>query len=456
MIDTQIFSRSAGLLGALSNTGVALTIMLSTLTGCGGAWDSDGSFATTVASTAGVMASNETEAARKNKKLAEPTTDIESGATSTGSTAETASTATTTSPAPTTSTATDVTVAATTTNVTGSTTTSTSSAPALDVASDPRTRYWVDGDKLASEHPSSVNVMLHSGSAAVSPNTGSMPTRLNQLSPAGYLHADGSAWIKREQRSDGKWAFTQRLKAGQALYTNWSGAPTGGGDNTARAIIGMQEGPGFENVMIDERGGDYWFAQELWFDADGASLGGFGSDAHDITWREAPYASYGFGFGNILGSNYLYFVIAGPYVGQGYEYDVRNGPSAVPVNNAQTGGQWGTSQWWRIADNTRGVPIKLVWRIKCGNTASDNPRLELWRKIGNGSMIKLIDSNLPNVGTDGFRYWKSGGYIWGLGADGYTGPTRTSRLRSSVVMNNVNITGQANINADALMAWLER
>jgi hypothetical protein len=424
---------------------MALTIVLSTLTGCGGAWDSDGSFATTVASTAGVMASNETEAARKNKKLAEPTTDIGSGATSTGSTAETASTETTTSPAPTTSTATDVTVAATTTNVTGSTTTSTSSTSVLDVASDPRTRYWVDGDRPASEHTDRVFLQLHDGATAAPGNTGSKPALLNQLGANGYLHADGTPWVKRETRGDGKWAFTLRLKAGQPLFQG----------NTVRAEMGAQEGPGWEHVMIDERGGEYWGAQEVWFDNDGALQGAFGCGAHDITWRSAPYYSYGHTFG-AKSSNVFYWKMHGPGNGPSYTYDVRNLPlSTTPVDSAASGGLHGTARWWKIWDIQASVPIKLVWYVKFGDTQAEQPIFRMWRKIGNGPMVQVIETNEPNTMTNGYRYWKTGGYIWDV-PNGYSGPTRTYRLRSDVWMNASSAAGRPDLSPAILMAWLDR
>jgi hypothetical protein len=423
---------------------MALTITVSTLTGCGGAFDSNGSFATTVASTAGVIASNETETARKSKKLAESTTDNGSGATSTGSTAETASTATTTSPAPTTSTATDVTVAATTTNVTASATTSTSSPTALDVASDPRTRYWLDADKAASEHTDRNFLQLHDGTAAAPGNSGSKPVYLKQLSADGYVHADGTPWVKRQVRSDGKWAFTLRLKAGQ---------PTFQGD-TVRAEIGAVEGPGWEHVMLDERGGDYWGAQELWFDNDGAAQGGFGSGTHNITWRSAPYYSEGHSFATHSNST-LFWTIVAPEGGRSWTYDVRNGASTSPVDSALSGGNWGTSTWWKLWDIQANVPIKLVWRVRFSKDQTYDPLFILWRKVGSGPMVKVVETREPNTFSSGYRYWKTGGYVWGV-SNGYSGSTRTYRLRSDLWMNVGTAPGRAELSADTLMAWLDR
>jgi hypothetical protein len=323
----------------------------------------------------------------------------------------------------------------------------------LDVATDPRLVSLVDGDRPASQHPSNMALQLHTGTNAAY-GGGTKPTFLKQLGPEGYRHSDGSVWVKREQRADGKWAFTLRMKQGQQSFVN-----PGDGGQTQRAEILAAEGPEYQGKMIDERGGDYWFAQDMTFDADMVRSSSMAiSGAHDITWRPAPYASYGASIGSLLGNNLMQWKIIGPGKGPSYIYDVRNGPSTTVVGTSElAGGRWGTGRWWKLWNPVADVSIKIWGRIRFGDTAAENPRLDMWRKIGDGPAVKVISNTDLNAMTNGNRYWKTGLYTWDVGS-GWWGsiPTRTMRLRSDLWIKNVSSPGRPALDEDVIEAWLDR
>jgi hypothetical protein len=338
----------------------------------------------------------------------------------------------------------------------------TAPAGVLDAARDPRTTVVVDADRTAAQQPKYALVNLHGPSmTATAPNVGQRPWRLNEIPELGYRHADGSAWIKRETRPDGKSAFTLRIRKGQPVYAVGNDPATAALSH--RAEISTEEGPGWENSMIDEDRGEYWIGLDYWFDADmAANQGGLSiNDGHKVSWRTGKYFSDGHPLGLLVGGTTVYFRIHGPGSTGSFAYDVRTTPLSTQVvsTDGPTGGQHGINHLWAIANTPDliGKSFKLVARVRYGNMAYKNPRTEVWRKIGDGPLVKIIDVNHPNTFSEGYRYAKVGLYSWDP-SDAFYGSagTRTIRMRSVLWIRDEPSPGRPKLGQDVITNWLQR
>lgn len=322
------------------------------------------------------------------------------------------------------------------------------STTSLDPNTDPRVVSLLDGDKSAAAHTWHDFLQLSDWQSI---------DYLKELPSNGVRHWDGSLWFGRAWSGiDGKPLYTARLRQYQ---------PTFGG-NTARAEW-MSPNVGWSNLpyVIDEKRG-YWFAVEYRFADDivnntGQQYGGRSSlniaEAHNITWGDLPRSS-GEGFGGRVTGNQLIWRIHGPGSNPSYLYDVRTTPlSTTPVANLASGGSSGTSRQWIIATLQPGQSVKLVGRVKFANTKAGNPRTEIWRKIGSGSWVKIIDNWDANTYSTGVRYWKVGLYTWDLSSTWWGNRnTRTMDIRSDMWLRDEASSGRVALSSDLLMRWLDR
>jgi hypothetical protein len=320
-----------------------------------------------------------------------------------------------------------------------------STAPRFD--GDPRIVTLLDGNLSPKRHKPQDGLQLF---------TGQRVWRLIDIPGDQIKHSDGQTWFGWERAPDGRPAYTARLRRGQpafqgsTLRAEWH-APSGGKGN--------------QKFAIDERG-SYWFASDYQFGSDVVSNTGRQyrgssqitvSGAHAIGWGDFPKSS-GQDFGLRTNGNQLYMRIHGPGAAPSYIYDVRKNPlSTTVIGQTNSGGNFGTSRNWIISDIAADQSIKLVGRVKFSNVKSGNPRLQVWRKIGNGPMVKIIDNSDPNTFSTGLRYWKVGLYTWDTSSTWWGDRnTRTLRIRSDLWMRDESSSGRPNLTENALMAWLER
>lgn len=312
---------------------------------------------------------------------------------------------------------------------------------------DPRVVTLLDGEELPENHHERDLLQLADGQSIHS---------LKAIPANGIRHADGSLWFGREKQADGRSTFTARMWRYQPLFQGISQRAEWHAPN-----IGIQNLP----WVIDETRG-YWFALDYRFGSDvventGTQYGGGAamtiSGLHSITWGDLP-RSEGQDFGGRVVGRQLMWRIHGPGANPSFVYDVRTTPlSTQVVRTVAAGGESGTSRHWIIADLQPNVSVKLVGRVKFADTLAGKPRTEIWRKIGDGPMEKIIDNKEANTFSKGVRYWKVGNYTWDTSAQWWGNrDSRTMHIRSDVWVRDEKNSSNPQFSPEMLMKWLDR
>lgn len=276
--------------------------------------------------------------------------------------------------------------------------------------------------------------------------------RLAEVPALGIKHSDGSDWLVKVIAPDGKPAWRFRLKQGQPFFQR----------DTLRAEVFA----GFQDATAGVREGeDYWMAIDWYFDADMFDTGGvskYGPDSISLFdlhgqpgFSGTPTSSYhGMAFRLTQDRRLTFHTFSEQGTTPGKVYDVSEGPNAQVVSTveSQPGGPHGTPNTWILDRATKaGVWYRFVLRMKLAATTAGAPQLQLYRKVGSGALLKIIDSQEPNTGGElgSYRFQKRGIYKF----DGTFGskPTRTFLSRSWVILRNEGI-----VDATNLMSWMER
>lgn len=258
-------------------------------------------------------------------------------------------------------------------------------------------------------------------------------------------HADGSDWLCKRTAPDGKQAWVFRLKQGQPLFQG----------STLRAELFA----GYRDTAVGVReGGDYWMALDWQFLPDMFSSGTGDSislfDLHGQPGFSGTPASgyHGFAFRLTSSGRFTLNTFAEEGTTPGRTYDVTDGPSNTVIGTvtAQPGGPHGSPHTWVLDRAAQpNVWYRLVVRMKL--SAGKDGRTEVWRKKGNGAMVKVVDYTGPNTGpaVGSYRYQKTG--IYKFDSTFGASPTRTFYRRSWAILRN-----EGSVDAAGLMAWMER
>lgn len=276
--------------------------------------------------------------------------------------------------------------------------------------------------------------------------------RLADIPALGIQHSDGSDWLAKVTAPDGKPAWRFRLKQGQPFFQG----------DTLRAEVFA----GFRDATAGVReGGDYWMAIDWYFDADMFDTGGaskYGPDSVSLfdlhgqpAFSGTPASGYhGMAFRLTQDRRLTFHTFSEQGTAPGKIYDVSNGLSTQVLSTveSQPGGPHGTPNTWILDRATRaGVWYRFVLHFKLAATAAGGPQLQLYRKLGSGALLKIIDSHEPNTGGEpgSYRFQKRGLYKF----DGTFGtkPTRTFLSRSWLILRNEGV-----VDATSLMSWMER
>lgn len=331
-----------------------------------------------------------------------------------------------------------------------------SSAPLVPV-SDPRMKLLWDADLAMNA--------AHYGTRYSLQARDFPPPAQNTLNPS-LLHSDNSVWVGRESSGahSNKQAITFRLRQGQGGHWASDSTPTlraelhGPSDETSGPITSA----------FDENGGTYWIAFDLAIDSDiatntGSQYGGRNilviGGLHSQDWANVwPHSSGQDSMRMWLIGNTLIWGHAAPGTGNSKTYDMRPIPLNTSFTSASGGGlDYGDPITYQLADVVAGQRIRLIAKVTLSNSSTHNPRTEVWTQQGDGALVKRVDYSGPNTFSTGIRYWKHGLYSFDASSTWWGNKnTRTSRVRSLLLMSDGVAAGYPPITESALLAWMNR